>query len=112
MGNKAADAEDATRQQSGDLDSDADDADSDAKNEIDETIVGKGIGNALKVLRDRGLLGKHALVRGRNTDRTLETQLQAFDKDKVTAGSQETDRVKLKYLDKRGRELTIKEAYR
>ena len=43
------------------------------KNEIDEMIVGKGIGNALKVLRDRGLLGKHALVRGRNTDRTLET---------------------------------------
>ena len=38
--------------------------------------------------------------------------MQAFDKDKVTAGSQEADRVKLKYLDKRGRELTIKEAYR
>ena len=52
----------------------AEEADGDSeKNEIDEMIVGKGLGNALKVLRDRGLLGKHALVRGRNTDRTLET---------------------------------------
>ena len=51
------------------------DANIDEKNQIDETIVGKGIGNALKVLRNRGLLGKHDLIKGRNTDRTLETQL-------------------------------------
>ena len=61
--------------------------DVDGKNEIDEAIVGKGIGNALKVLRDRGLLGKHDLIKGRNTDRTLETQLKAFDKDKAGTGS-------------------------
>ena len=66
---KAADADEDKKQQS-----DKDDSENESeKNEIDETIVGKGIGNALKVLRDRGLLGKHALVRGRNTDRTLET---------------------------------------
>jgi len=39
---------------------------------IEETIVGKGLGNALKVLRERGLLGK-SLVRGRNMDKTVET---------------------------------------
>ena len=66
---KATDADEDKKQQS-----DEDDSENESeKNEIDETIVGKGIGNALKVLRDRGLLGKHALVRGRNTDRTLET---------------------------------------
>ena len=53
----------------------------DDKNEIEETLVGKGLGNCLKVLRDRGLLGKQ-LVRGRNLDRTLESQLQSFDKTK------------------------------
>ena len=68
---KVADADEENKKQ---LQSDEDDSGNESeKNEIDETIVGKGIGNALKVLRDRGLLGKHALVRGRNTDRTLET---------------------------------------
>ena len=28
------------------------------QNDINEIIVGKGLGNALKVLRDRGILGK------------------------------------------------------
>ena len=30
----------------------------DEKNVLDEMIIGKGIGNALKVMRDRNLLGK------------------------------------------------------
>ena len=66
---KEVDADEDKKQHSGEDNSENESE----KNEIDETIVGKGIGNALKVLRDRGLLGKHALVRGRNTDRTLET---------------------------------------
>ena len=41
------------------------------KSEIDEFAVGKGLGNSLKMLRQRGLLGKQ-LIRGRNMDRTLE----------------------------------------
>ena len=44
----------------------------DETNEIDEKLVGKGLGNCLQVLRARGLLGKQ-LVRGRNMDRTLES---------------------------------------
>ncbi len=50
-------------------DSDAE-SDGDNNNEIDELIVGKGLGNCLKVLRERGVLGK-GLIRGRNMDRTL-----------------------------------------
>ena len=46
---------------------------------IDELIVGKGLGNALKVLRERGILGK-GLIRGRNMDKSVETQLKSFDK--------------------------------
>lgn len=53
--------------------------DEEEENVIDEIIVGKGLGNALKVLRDRGILGK-THIRGRNMDKTLETQLESFDK--------------------------------
>ena len=53
---------------------DNDSQDEEDQNEIDEIIVGKGLGNTLKVLRNRGILGKQ-LVRGRNMDSTLETQL-------------------------------------
>ena len=52
---------------------------SDEEGGIDEMLVGKGIGNALKVLRERGALGKN-LVRGRNMDKTVESQLKTFDK--------------------------------
>ena len=38
---------------------------------ITETIVGKGIANALKVFRERGMLGRDQ-HRGRTKDRTLE----------------------------------------
>lgn len=38
---------------------------------MEETIVGKGIGNALKVFRERGLLGRD-LIKGRTKDKTME----------------------------------------
>ena len=37
---------------------DNDSQDEEDQNEIDEIIVGKGLGNTLKVLRNRGILGK------------------------------------------------------
>lgn len=53
------------------------------------------------------MLGKQ-FIKGRNMDKTLESTLKSFDKD----GTQEDDKVKLQYFDKKGRKLTIKEAYR
>ena len=58
----------------------SDEDDADEKVEINEQLVGKGIGNALKVLRERGMLGKQ-FIRGRNMDQSLESTLKAFDKD-------------------------------
>ena len=66
-----------TNNDSAEVSSDAEDD----KNEIEEMLVGKGLGNCLKVLRDRGVLGKQ-FVRGRNLDQTLQSQLQSFDKKK------------------------------
>ena len=37
------------------------------KNELDELLLGRGIGNALKVMRVRGALGV-SKVKGRNLD--------------------------------------------
>jgi len=80
------------------------------KNDIlDETTIGKGIGNALKVMRNRGLLGK-THVKGRNLDPSTESQLKGFSKTKD--GTQEADRIKLKHFDKKGKELSMKEAFR
>lgn len=45
---------------------------------------------------------------GRNKDKTLEQQLSLFGIDK----NQEQDHVKLEYIDKKGRKLTLKEAFR
>lgn len=79
-----------------------------------EKIIGKGkddsshalgIGNALQVFRERGMLGKVEAL-GRNKEKTVEQQLAAL------GTTQEEDRVKLKYFDKRGRELKGKEAFR
>ena len=44
---------------------------------------------------------------GRNKDKSLDDQLKAFGKK-----DQDNDRVKLEYLDKKGRKLTLKEAFR
>jgi U4/U6.U5 tri-snRNP-associated protein 1 len=79
------------------------------KNEIDEMLVGKGIANALKVFRQRGMLGS-APNRGRTKDQTLEKQLTGFEK--VKGEGQDQDRVQLQYFDKSGHSLTLKEAYR
>jgi hypothetical protein len=65
--------------------------------------VGKGIANALKVFRERGMLGRDQ-HRGRTKDRTLEQQLASLPKA--------TKEVELQYFDKKGRKLTLKEAYR
>lgn len=72
-------------------------------------LVGKGIANALKVFRNRGMLGaKNQFQKGRNLDQTLDKQLESFKKD----GIQDKDRVTLQYFDKHGKKLTLKEAYR
>lgn len=43
-------------------------------------LVGKGIGNALQVFRDRGMLGKKKYL-GRNKDKTAEEILGAYGVD-------------------------------
>ena len=44
---------------------------SELKNMLDELLVGKGIGNALKVMRTRGVLGV-SKIKGRNLDKSCE----------------------------------------
>ncbi len=72
---------------------------------MEEKLVGKGIANALAVFRERGMLGKSKYI-GRNKDKSGEEILKSFGQN------QENDRVKLEYLDKKGRKLTQKEAFR
>ena len=62
--------------------------------------------NALQIFRDRGMLNKN-ITFGRNKDKALSEQLKSFGKE-----DQDEDRVKLKYVDKKGKELTLKEAFR
>jgi hypothetical protein len=38
---------------------------------LEETIIGKGLGNALKVFRERGMLGRD-MTKGRNKDKTVK----------------------------------------
>ena len=64
---------------------------------LEEMVIGKGIGNALKIMRERGLLGRDT-VRGRTKDETLNNQLGQFNKEHD--GSQKDDEVKLQYFDK------------
>jgi len=59
-------------------------------------------------MRERGLLGREA-NRGRTLDKTLNQQLDSFAK---TDNQQDKNTVDLQYFDKKGRKLTIKEAYR
>jgi len=42
-------------------------------------VVGSGVAHALKVMRERGLLGREA-NRGRTLDKTLNQQLNSFAK--------------------------------
>lgn len=46
-------------------------------NGIEEIPVGKGIALALKVFRERGMLGRD-FYRGRTKDKTLDEQLNSF----------------------------------
>ncbi len=61
----------------------------------------------MQVFRERGMLGKVEAL-GRNKEKTVEQQLKALGDNPF----QEEDRVKIKYFDKRGRELKGKEAFR
>lgn len=74
---------------------------------LQEKLVGKGIGFALKVFRERGMLGLAKAI-GRNKEKTVEEQLRSFGDTR----NQEEDRVKIKYFDKKGHELKGKEAFR
>lgn len=78
---------------------------------IEETVIGKGIGNALKVFRERGMLGRD-FHRGRTLDKTLEQQLESFKSVETSKPQKVTREVDLQYFDKKGRKLTLKEAYR
>jgi hypothetical protein len=61
--------------------------------ETDETLVGKGIANALKVFRERGMLGaKNAIQKGRTLDQTLEKQMAGFEKKDQVAPRDTKDR--------------------
>ena len=53
------------------------------------------------------MLGKSTAL-GRNKEKTVEQQLRSFG----DTNNQEDDRVKIKYFDKRGKELKGKEAFR
>ena len=74
---------------------------------LQEQLVGKGVGFALKIFRERGMLGQIEAI-GRNKEKTIEQQLSLFSDKK----NQDDDMVKIKYLDKKGHELKGKEAFR
>lgn len=62
------------------------------------------------------MLGKQ-FTRGRTKDQTLEKQLNSFEpkngkENGNKNGKIDEDRVNLQYLDKKGRKLTLKEAFR
>jgi hypothetical protein len=76
-------------------------------NALQEKLVGKGIGMALQVFRERGMLGKVEAL-GRNKEKSVEDHLKLYGDKK----GQDEDRVKIKYFDKRGKELKGKEAFR
>jgi len=74
-------------------------------NAFGEPIIGKGVGNALKIFRERGMLGKAVAV-GRNKDRTVEQQMASFGMKNADDG------VQIEHYDNKGRKLTMKEAFR
>ncbi len=73
---------------------------------MSELLIGKGIGNALKILRERKLLGQ-ILHSGRAKDKTVEGELAKFSKAGMKSGSLELD-----YRDETGHKMTLKEAFR
>ena len=76
-------------------------------NALGELLIGKGIGNALKILRERKLLGQ-ILYSGRAKDKTKEGELEKFKK----AGAKGGEKCELDYRDEFGNKMTLKEAFR
>mmetsp|Transcript_12780 Transcript_12780/g.12682 ORF Transcript_12780/g.12682 Transcript_12780/m.12682 type:complete len:175 (+) Transcript_12780:919-1443(+) len=78
----------------------------DGEEEFRGKLVGRGIGVALKVFREKGLLHK-SIFFGRNKDQTLDKQLKSFGIE-----NQEEDRVQIGYFDKAGQKQTLKNEFR
>eukprot|EP01022_Parablepharisma_sp_SALTPOND_P005619 TRINITY_DN123092_c1_g1_i1.p1 TRINITY_DN123092_c1_g1~~TRINITY_DN123092_c1_g1_i1.p1 ORF type:complete len:568 (-),score=108.92 TRINITY_DN123092_c1_g1_i1:89-1684(-) len=74
---------------------------------LNELLIGKGIGNALKLLRERKLLGQ-TLYSGRSKDPTKEKELDKFSK----AGFKDGNNIDFDYRDETGHKMTLKEAWR
>eukprot|EP00347_Sterkiella_histriomuscorum_P013842 403363156 len=104
---KAAEEEEKTKSLEGQSLTEKEEIKDEIIQQLEERLCGKGLGNALQIFRDRGMLGKNFFF-GRNKDQNTEQILKSFGKD----GSQEDDRVRLVHVDKRGRALTQKEAFR
>jgi hypothetical protein len=77
------------------------------ENALDELLIGKGVGNAIKVLRGRKLLG-HTMYIGRSKDSTGEQELDKFEKAGIKGG----EKLDLDYRDESGYKMSIKEAWR
>ncbi len=74
---------------------------------LDEALVGKGVGNCLKILRERKLLGQ-TMYAGRSKDATKEKELEKYQKAGVKGG----EKFDFDYRDEFGNKLTLKEAWR
>ena len=74
--------------------------------ELRDPVIGRSVYKALKLFRDRGMLGQKFVV-GRNNDKSLDTHLETFAK-----AGQQVPEVNLRYVDKDGFEQTPKERFR
>jgi len=75
--------------------------------QLDEVLVGKGVGNAIKILRERKLLG-HTLYAGRAKDATKEEEFEKYNKLGMKGG----EKIDFDYRNEKGEKMTIKEAWR
>lgn len=74
---------------------------------LDELLIGKGVGNVIKVLRERKLLGQTLYV-GRSKESTAEGELEKFQRAGVKGG----EAIDLDYRDESGYKMSLKEAWR
>eukprot|EP00826_Nyctotherus_ovalis_P057527 TRINITY_DN7873_c0_g2_i1.p1 TRINITY_DN7873_c0_g2~~TRINITY_DN7873_c0_g2_i1.p1 ORF type:complete len:507 (+),score=191.23 TRINITY_DN7873_c0_g2_i1:155-1675(+) len=74
---------------------------------LDELLIGKGVGNVIKLLRERKLLGQTMYV-GRSKESTAEGELEKFQKAGVKGG----EAIDLDYRDESGYKMSLKEAWR
>jgi len=77
------------------------------ENALDELLIGKGVGNAIKLLRGKKLLGQTIYV-GRSKDSTGEQELEKFKKAGIKGGED----IELDYRDESGYKMSIKELWR